>query len=30
METGPDKVAEVKKIVKQLLAIAAGAGIMIA
>lgn len=30
METGPDKAAEVVKIVKQLLAIAAGAGIMIA
>ncbi|THW04392.1 Zip-domain-containing protein [Aureobasidium pullulans] len=30
METGPNKVAEVKKIVTQLVAIAAGAGIMIA
>ena len=30
METGPHKVAEVKKIVTQLVAIAAGAGIMIA
>ena len=30
METGPNKVAEIKKIVTQLVAIAAGAGIMIA
>jgi len=30
METGPNKVAEIKKIVTQLMAIAAGAGIMIA
>ncbi|THW60925.1 Zip-domain-containing protein [Aureobasidium pullulans] len=30
METGPNKVAEVKKIVTQLVAIAAGAGIMVA
>jgi zinc transporter 7 len=30
LETGPDKLAEVQKIAKQLLAIAAGAGIMIA
>ncbi|KAH0383354.1 Zip-domain-containing protein, partial [Aureobasidium melanogenum] len=30
METGPNKVAEIKKIVTQLIAIAAGAGIMIA
>ncbi|CAD0113536.1 unnamed protein product [Aureobasidium uvarum] len=30
METGPNKVAEIKKIVTQLVAVAAGAGIMIA
>ncbi|KAI5254350.1 Zip-domain-containing protein [Aureobasidium subglaciale] len=30
METGPNKVAEIKKIITQLMAIAAGAGIMIA
>jgi zinc transporter 7 len=30
LETGPNKVAEIKKIVTQLMAIAAGAGIMIA